>query len=80
MNYDNRDVLGLILIDAPEFMHKLGLRSQSRFYELAKQDPRFPKPIKRGRRFSRYLLTEADAYIRALVRERDSERASPAEE
>lgn len=63
----------LVLIDADEFMTKLGLRSESRFYELAKADPRFPKAIKRGKRFSRWVLGEVDDYIRALIQERDSQ-------
>lgn len=64
---------GLVLIDAEQFMAKLGLRSASRFYELAKEDPRFPKAIKRGRRFSRWVLAEADKYVLALMEERDSQ-------
>jgi predicted DNA-binding transcriptional regulator AlpA len=64
---------GLVLIDADEFMAKLGLRSESRFYELAKEDQRFPKAIKRGKRYSRWVLAEVDDYIRALIRERDAQ-------
>jgi predicted DNA-binding transcriptional regulator AlpA len=70
------DIRGLILIDASEFQMKLGLRSASRFHELAKTDPRFPKAIKKGRRFSRWLLNEADAYIAGWIRERDEKVAA----
>lgn len=69
----NDESKGLVLIDAEEFMAKLGLRSESRFYELAKTDTRFPKAIRRGRRFSRYVLAEADNYIRGLIKERDQQ-------
>jgi predicted DNA-binding transcriptional regulator AlpA len=69
----NEDSKGLVLIDAEEFMAKLGLRSESRFYEIAKTDPRFPKAIRRGKRYSRFVLAEADAYIRELIRERDQQ-------
>jgi predicted DNA-binding transcriptional regulator AlpA len=64
---------GLVLIDAEEFMAKLGLRSESRFYELAKTDSRFPKAIKRGKRYSRFVLAECDDYIRVLIRDRDQQ-------
>lgn len=70
MEYDTK---GLVLIDAEEFMAKLGLRSESRFYELPKEDPRFPKAIKKGKRFSRWVLAEADNYILELMKERDSQ-------
>lgn len=73
MNDDVKLALGLILIDADEFMAKLGLRSQSRFFELAKTDPRFPKAVRRGKRYSRWALHEADDYIRALLLERDQQ-------
>jgi predicted DNA-binding transcriptional regulator AlpA len=69
----NEESKGLVLIDAEEFMAKLGLRSESRFYELAKKDQRFPKAIKRGKRYSRWVLAEADNYIRELIRERDAQ-------
>jgi predicted DNA-binding transcriptional regulator AlpA len=72
----NDDSKGLVLIDADEFKAKLGLRSESRFYELAKTDARFPKPIRRGRRFSRWVLGEADNYIRELIKERDAEKVA----
>jgi predicted DNA-binding transcriptional regulator AlpA len=68
LNYDSK---GLVFIDADEFMAKLGLRSESRFYELAKTDPRFPKSIKRGKRFSRWVLAEVDEYLLSMIRERD---------
>lgn len=70
------DSKSLTLINAEEFRAKLGIRSASRFYELAKTDPRFPKAIKRGRRFSRFVLGEADNYIKALIAERDQPQVS----
>jgi predicted DNA-binding transcriptional regulator AlpA len=69
----NDEAQGLVLINATQFMAKLGIRATSRFYQLAKTDPRFPKAIKRGPKYSRYVLTEADAYIRELIRERDQQ-------
>lgn len=71
------ETLGLVLIDAADFMLKLGLRSESGFHELRKRDPRFPKTIKRGRRYSRWVLSEADCYIRLLIAERDAGQGDP---
>lgn len=62
---------GLVLIDAEEVKAKIGIRSDSKLYELAKKDPNFPKPIKEGRRYSRWVLGEIDSYILRLIQKRD---------
>ena len=64
------EIMRLRLIDADEFMYKLGLRSESRFYELVKTDHNFPKPLKRGKRYSRWVLSEVDEYIQSLLAKR----------
>jgi predicted DNA-binding transcriptional regulator AlpA len=61
---------GIVLISTRTFMQKLGLTSVSRFWELSKKDPLFPTPIRTGRRWRRYVLSECDTYLMTLMRTR----------
>lgn len=70
------DSNGLVLIDADEVKAKIGLRSDSRLYELMKCDPAFPKPIKGSKRYSRFVLREVNAWIEKQIQERDARLAA----
>lgn len=62
---------GLSLVNKDWFKAKLSIRSDSRFYELSRVDPAFPRPVIKSRRFTRWLRREVDLYVLVLVERRD---------
>lgn len=60
----------LILIELDEVKAKIGARSDDTVYNYIKTKG-FPKPVKRGRRFSRWVSYEVDDWIRNMIDERD---------
>lgn len=73
MNVEQLD--GLDLMDTPEFMGALVIKSEGHFHKLKRTDPDFPKPITRGRRYTRYVRAEVKAYLAKLIQRRDEELA-----
>lgn len=56
---------GEALLTAKVLSSALGI-SESSLWAWAKEDERFPKPVRRGERFTRFKLSEARAYIAGL--------------
>lgn len=54
---------------------KLGNQSKQGIYERMKKDPRFPRPLKIGRR-SIWIAEEVDEYLDSLADDRDAIRAN----
>lgn len=58
---------GEALITPTEFAEALG-DSTTAFYDRAKRDPRFPAPVEKGVRRTRYRLSDARQYILGMGR------------
>lgn len=56
---------GEALLTAKVLSSTLGI-SESKLWRLVKTDDRFPRPVRRGERWTRFKLSEARAYIASL--------------
>ena len=57
---------GEALITAKMFAAAMQV-SESSLWSWAKSDPEFPRPVRRGERFTRFKLSDARAYIDSLT-------------
>jgi predicted DNA-binding transcriptional regulator AlpA len=56
---------GEALLTVKQFACALGI-SETSLWAWARNDPEFPRPVRRGERFTRFKLTDARSYIESL--------------